>query len=105
MKELKEKIEAFENALAVNARTGDNKIFADVAQTSLIELQAKFIRGLESRVEILKRDLADTREVLEEMGGDVCQFCDSAMIRDEGLITHEGDLMCEDCNEKARNNI
>ena len=51
IKELKAKIEAFTNALEMNARTGDNKIFAEVAQTSLIKLQTELIQALEAELQ------------------------------------------------------
>tara|TARA_R110002020_G_scaffold330783_1_gene546370 strand:+ start:304 stop:552 length:249 start_codon:yes stop_codon:yes gene_type:complete len=62
IKELKEKIEVVENALEANAREGENKIFAEVAQISLIGLQAELIPALE-------RELRDffTVEQFEEI--------------------------------------
>ena len=62
IKEIKAKIEAFANALDLNARTGNDKIFAEVAQTSLIGLQAELIEALE-------RELRDffTVEQFEEI--------------------------------------
>ena len=62
IKELKGKIEVVENALEANAREGENKIFAEVAKTSLIGLQAELIEALE-------RELRDffTVEQFEEI--------------------------------------
>ena len=47
IEELKQKIWCFTKALQANEETTDNKIFADVAQTSLIKLQAELIAKLE----------------------------------------------------------
>jgi len=62
IKQLKEKIEVFENALEANAREGENKIFAEVTQPLLSGAQAELIEALE-------RELRDffTVEQFEEI--------------------------------------
>ena len=104
MKELKEKIEAFQKALSTNAVTCDNKVFAECMKDSLIALQAEFIRGLEARVEIVKREHADIKESFEELGGHVCDTCNAPMFESEGHGCWDGETICESCYESALNN-
>jgi len=102
IKELKEKIAAFENALTENARMGNNKVFAEVAQTSLIELQSKLIQGLEARVQIAKMDTEAFREAFEEVGHGTCDACDGPMFAEESHATFGGEQeICDGCYESA----
>jgi len=112
IKELQEKIKVFQDALTENARMGNNKVFAEVAQTSLIELQSKLIaklaqdaryliKGLKAEVETAKKDTESFREAFEEVGHGSCDFCDGPMFAEESHATLEGEEMCDGCYESA----